>query len=352
MNWKDAEHPEAGGAEVFTHEIAMRMVKKGHAVTLFASSFSGAPSEEVRDGIVIIRRGTKTSVQNEAKQYYHANLGSFDLVVDEVNTRPFMSPDYARCKTIAVIHQLAKEVWFYETPLPIAVVGSLFFEKYWLRKYRNTTTVTVSESSKRDLVSLGFRDVHVIRDGLSYSPLPDMPTKERFPVIVYLGRLTRAKRVNHLISAFAKVRAAYPASRLWIIGDGPDAVSLRRQASDAVIFSGRVDKRRVIELLRSAWVLAYPSVREGFGLAVIEANAHGTPAVGYDVPGIRDSIIDGLTGILVPDGDVEALSSALLRIVEETKLREILSRNALDYSRGFSWDRTAKDFLDVIEGLP
>lgn len=343
------KNPEAGGAEVFTHEVSTRLASWGYEVTLFTSSFPGASPLDSYGGVSIIRKGTRTSVQGEAKRFYKENPDRYDLVVDEINTKPFMAPRFVTCRVIALIHQLAREVWFYETPLPLAIVGYLVMERVWLNSYRETTTVTVSKSSQQDLVALGFKNVNVIPDGLSYKPLLEIPEKEKNPTILYLGRLTRAKRVDHLVAAFDLVQTKLPNARLWIVGDGYQKAALEEKANGRVTFFGRLDHGKVSELLGRAWVLAYPSVREGFGLTVIEANAHGTPAVGYDVPGIRDSILDGKTGLLARSGSIGALSECLVRILAETQLRQQMAQDALEYSRAFSWDETATQFRKLVD---
>jgi glycosyltransferase involved in cell wall biosynthesis len=351
LNWKDLKNPEAGGAEVFTHEVAKRMVAEGYRVTLFTSAFPGASPRDSNDGVEIIRRGTKTTVQGEAKQFYEKNSRDFDLVVDEINTKPFMTPKFVKGNVLALIHQLAREVWLYETPFPVGLVGYSVLEPLWLNRYKDTPTVTVSKSSERDLISLGFKIVYVVREGLSYIPLSTLPVKEVDPTIIYLGRLTKAKRVGHLITSFNKVLETWPKAKLWIVGDGYQRRELESASGKNVTFFGKTEKRKVSDLLAKAWVMVYPSVREGFGLAVIEANAHGTPAVGYDVPGIRDAIQDQTTGILARSGSVASLTKAIIGIIEDPILRLELSKNALAYSKEFSWDRTASEFSAIVRTM-
>lgn len=348
LNWKDLKNPEAGGAEVFTHEVSKRLVAWGHGVTLFTSSYPGALSSDSNEGVEIIRRGTKTSVQSEAKHFYEQNTRDYDLVVDEINTKPFMAPKFVKGRVLALIHQLAREVWLYETPLPIGLVGYIILEPIWLNRYKDTPTVTVSKSSERDLRALGFKSVYVVREGLSYQPLSNLPVKEASPTIIYLGRLTKAKRVSHLITAFNGILEKWPEAKLWIVGDGYHRRELEAASGKNVIFFGRIESQKVSDLLARAWVLVFPSIREGFGLAVIEANAHGTPAIGYDVPGMRDAIMDQKTGMLVRKGNIASLRMAIAGIIEDPILRFELSKNALEYSKEFSWERTALEFLAIV----
>ena len=353
FNWRCWLSPWAGGAEVFTREVAKRWVKGGHEVTLFSSEFPGCRREEVVDGVRVVRAGGKFSVYWKAKKYYKELFlkEGFDVVVDEINTRPFLTPKFVNNgeKIVALVHQLAREFWFYETPFPISYIGYHFLEDRWLRNYVDVPTVTVSKSTRQDLLDLGFKRVFVVSEGLDFRSLDEVPEREGFPVVVFVGRLKRAKRPDHALRAFSIVKEMVPEAELWVIGDGYFRRDLEKIAVDGVRFFGglsNVERRR---LVGRAWVLVHPSVREGFGLNVVEAAGFGVPTVAYDVAGLRDSVQDGVTGLLVEDGNVRGLGEALVRVLEDEELRLRLSKNALEYSKGFSWDRTAGEFLKVLE---
>jgi glycosyltransferase involved in cell wall biosynthesis len=343
-----------GGAEVFTREVTKRWIEAGHEVTLFTSEFPGCKREEFLDNVKVIRAGGKYSVYWKAKKYYKKCFlkEGYDVVIDEVNTKPFLTPKFVNNgeKIVALIHQLAREYWFYEMPFPISYIGYHFLEDRWLRNYVNVPTVTVSESTRQDLLDLGFKNVFVIPEGLNFIPLSEVSEKESYPVVVYAGRLKRAKRPDHAIRAFKIVREKFPNAELWFIGDGPFRKDLERIAGEGIKFFGGLSNEERRRLLARAWVLVNPSIREGFGLNVLEANALGTPCVAYDVAGLRDSIINGRTGLLVKEnGDVEELAEAIIRVLEDEGLRKNLSENALEYSKNFSWDRTAQEFEKILE---
>lgn len=353
FNWRCWLSPEAGGAEVFTREVAGRWVRWGHEVTLFCSGFPGCRREEFVDGVRVVRGGGKFSVYSKAKKYYRRSFSreGFDVVVDEVNTRPFFAPRFVDGgeKVVALVHQLAREYWFYETPFPVSYVGYHFLEDRWLRNYVDVPTVTVSESTRQDLLDLGFKEVFVVSEGLNFKALDRVPERERFPVVVFVGRLKRAKRPDHAVKAFRVVKERFPGAELWVVGDGYFRKGLERMAVDGVrFFCGLSDVERR-GLVSRAWVLVHPSVREGFGLNVVEAAGFGVPTVAYDVAGLRDSVRDGVTGLLVKDGNVEGLGEALVRVLEDEELRLRLSQNALEYAKGFSWDESAEEFLKVLK---
>jgi glycosyltransferase involved in cell wall biosynthesis len=344
-----------GGAEVFTREVVRRWVAAGHEVTLFTSEFPGSKAEEFLDGVRVVRAGGKYSVYGKAKRYYKKFFSkeSYDIIIDEVNTRPFFTPKFVNNgeRVVALIHQLAREYWFYEMPFPVNYVGYHFLEERWLKNYVDVPTVAVSESTRQDLLDLGFKRVFVVPEGLNFTPLSVVPEKAPEPVVVFAGRLKRAKRPDHAVKAFNIVKEKVPDAELWILGDGPFKEDLEKMAGEGVRFFGRLNNVDRRDLIRNVSVLVNPGVREGWGLNVIEANALGVPCVAYDVAGLRDSVKDGLTGLLAESGNVEALAKATIRVLQDATLRRRLSENGLKYAKEFSWDKTAKEFMKVLERI-
>jgi glycosyltransferase involved in cell wall biosynthesis len=354
FNWRCWLNPAMGGAEVFTREVLTRWVKEGHEATLFASEFPGCKKEEVLDGVKIYRSGSRLSVYSNAKKFYKKKFRAekFDLIIDEINTVPFFAHKFTDNgeKIIALIHQLAKEYWFYEMPFPLSYLGYYYLEEKWLREYINVPTVTVSKSTMDDLITLGFQNVSIVPEGLNFHSLDNLPKKDTKPIIVYAGRLKSTKRPDHAIKAFKQVKKVLPTAELWVFGNGPLRKKLEKAAGDGVHFFGSLSNNERRALIEKSWVLVNPGIREGWGLNIIEANAVGVPAVAYDVPGLRDSIIDGKTGLLADAGDVDALAGKIICLLKDDSLREKLSKNALVFSRGFNWENTANAFQNVVDG--
>ncbi|MEM1551211.1 MAG: glycosyltransferase family 4 protein [Candidatus Bathyarchaeia archaeon] len=352
FNWRCWLNPNMGGAEVFTREVLSRWAKSGHDVTLFTSKFDGCKSDEVIDGVRIIRRGGWLSVYWKARSFYskYFRTERFDVVIDEINTIPFLTPKFINNgeRVFALIHQLAREYWFYETPFPISYIGYYVLEYRWLRNYVNIPTVTVSESTKHDLLNLGFKKVFVVPEGLNFEPLNHVPQKHIHPVIAYVGRLKKAKRPDYAVKAFKIVKEKVPYAELWIIGDGYLAKELKKQMVKGVKFFGNLPSVARRELIKKCWVLVNPSVREGFGLNVIEANALGTPCVAFDVAGLRDAIINYETGLIVKSENIRDLAEGIIKVLTDDEFRIKLSHGALVYSRRFSWDKVADEFMKVI----
>ncbi len=173
-NWRDLAHPRAGGAEVYLQSVAREWAKDGHEVTIFSAAVAESPASEMVDGVRIIRRGGRIGVYREARRFWEREAaGQYDLVVDCVNTRPFLCPRFVRgVPVVALIHQVAREVWRYEVPWPISLLGRYVLEQAWLRTYRDVPVVTVSESSKESLADYGLRRITVVPEGWSRPPRP------------------------------------------------------------------------------------------------------------------------------------------------------------------------------------
>jgi glycosyltransferase involved in cell wall biosynthesis len=292
LNGKDLAHPAAGGAEVFTEQVARSLVERGHSVTLFSASVDGRPTREHVEGVEVVRDGGRLTVYRAARRFWSSEgAGSYDVVVDEINTRPFLTPRWVKdVPVVVLIHQLAREIWAYETPFPLSLLGRYALEPWWLRAYRDVPALTVSESSAESLTRYhGWRNVTVIPEGSTPHPSPRVE-KAADPTVVFLGRLVAMKRPADAIEAFSTLRGQIPPAQLWMIGDGPLLARLRRDAQPGVTFLGRLDRNDLLDRLARAHVLVTTSVREGWGLNVSEAAACGTPSLGYRVPGLVDSV--------------------------------------------------------------
>ena len=347
INWRDVENPEAGGAEVVTHEVAKRWAARGYDVTQLSSGFAGAPATARIDGVHVRRLGRlRTGSFHLKVQRELARLRGFDLVVESVNTIPFLTPLWRSRlpTTVPVFHQLAADVWDAELPGPLARLGR-WLELCLLRLYRETPVVAVSPSTRDDLVELGFGNVAVVANGRDEPPALTRVHKEPTPTFLFVGRLTANKRPGHALEAFRAIKRQIPEARLWLIGQGPLETELRDELPAGTELLGRLSRAALYERMARAHCLLVPSVREGWGLVVVEANAVGTPAVGYDVAGIRDSIRPGETGILVAAGDPEALGCAAATLVSDPERYERLRRAAVEWGEGFSWDATADALL-------
>jgi glycosyltransferase involved in cell wall biosynthesis len=321
------------------------MAAAGDEVEWFCGSFPGALPEEDVDGVHVVHSGRQWTVHWKAFQRYRGRLrGHFDLVIDEINTMPFFTPLWADIPRLTLIFQLAREVWWYESRFPVNAVGYVA-ERVYLMGYRRIPAVTISRSTESDLRRLGFRgDITVVPIGIEAGFAIQHP-KSSTPTFVYVGRLARSKRLDHVIRAFALFRSAVGTGHLNIIGTGEPGYigSLRRLVAgldlhEYVTFAGHLSRNDKYRLMSQARALLLASVREGWGLVVTEANSCGTPAVVYNVPGLRDSVRHGQTGLIV-DSSPGAMAEAMMRLESDSALYARLANEAKAWSRGFTLER-------------
>lgn len=350
LNWRDIRSPKAGGAELVTHEVARRLVERGHAVTWFTSRPAGLPEREPVDGVDVVRRGSELTTRRFAPAF--ARRERWDVVLEEINTLPYLSPLWSKAPTVLLMHQLAREVWWYESPPVLAPIG-FAAEPLYLQAYRRCPKVTISGSTRDDLRGLGLEGpIHVVPIAVDVPVLDPLPPKPPSGRLVSVGRLVPSKRHGHAIRALAELRRSLPEATLEILGDGPLRERLARQAEelgigDAVELAGRVGDEEKRAALARAGVLVGCSAREGWGLTVTEAARLGTPSVTYDIPGFRDSVVDGRTGLLTPPAP-EALAAAVGGLVADPARYELLRTAAWERWRDLDWERTAGAFERVL----
>ncbi|HUP18596.1 MAG TPA: glycosyltransferase family 4 protein [Gemmatimonadota bacterium] len=360
VNWQDWTHPQAGGAEIHLRETFGRLAARGHAVDLLCTGFPGARREERLEGINVIRRGRRRALFNYVVPGVYRRVlrkNRYDVVVDDMNKVPFMTPLFSESPVVALVHHLFGAAIFQETnPVFGAYVLASETPVRWV--YRRTPFIAVSESTADDLVrrGIGRERIEVIPNGLpeiDEAAILGEP-KSDTPLFVSLGRLKRYKRVDLVLDAFARLAAGRPDARLVVAGDGDHRAALEAGAArmgltDRVEFPGWVGEEEKWRLLRRAWALLYTSPREGWGFGSIEAQRVGTIAIVSDAPGLRDTVEDGATGWTVPHGDVAALAAAMERAIERPDERRVMEAAAIERARGFTWERAAADTEKVLE---
>lgn len=347
-------HPRRGGAETLVEGIAKRLAADGREVTFFAAHVGGLPSEEEVDGIRYVRRGNRYGVYAAAYQWLTKVRPDYDLLVDHINTVPFFTPLFERHRNIAFVHQLAKDVWWYEASRAVGALG-FCAEFAYLKAYKTTPAITVSASTLQDLRSYGWAaTIQIIREPVPPPPAI-LPPKCPYPSIIFVGRLTPSKRVEHAVAAFGRVRQRYPNAKMAIVGEGDDPKyihDLQRIARivGGVEFLGRLNDAERQRCMAESHLLFSTSVREGWCLVVTEANSVGTPAIGYDVPGLRDSIKPGC-GVLVPSGSSDAMGTAAIEIFGDSERYARMRDSALADGRQYSWQVTYEDFKEAVRRL-
>lgn len=354
LNWRCPRNPRAGGAEFLTHEIAKRLVAYGDEVEWFSASYPGAAAEEDIDGVHVVRVGRQWTVHLRAFWHYFRRLRPrFDVVIDEVNTMPFFTPLWADIPVFMLIYQLAREVWWYESPFPINALGYAL-EPVYLKTYKRIPVMTISPSTEQDLRKLGFSSpITVVPIGIAADVSQSAP-KRAIPTFLYVGRLARSKRIGDIIHAFGQFRAATMTGELWLIGDGPtdylselDRLTNRLGLDRFVKFLGRVETAERTQRMSESHVLLMASAREGFGLVVAEAGACGTPAVVYDVPGLRDAVRHEQSGLVVQQAPA-SMALGMIRLHEDRALYSQLCDGTVLLSQNLSLDASAQAFRRCV----
>jgi len=359
QNWRDIKNPEAGGAEIYLHEILKRLARKGHEIVLVSSKYKGCKEQETVDGIKVVRIGNKYFFNFAFFWCYITRLRNenFDIVIDSISKVPLCAPFYVKDQIISVIYHIHGESLFRELPLYMALYVCLMERSLIPVFYRRSVVVTISGSTRDELIRFGLfsENIPIIYCGIDNSELA-LGRKSYLPTILYFGRVKKYKRLDHLVKAFQYIKMNVPDARLIIAGKGDDYRRLTDLAKklrilDSVDFVGKVSEKEKIKLLQEAWVYVMPSIKEGWGISVIEANACGTPVVAYDVPGLRDSVRHGYNGFLVEDGNVNALAEVTLELIKNAGLRRKMEKNAIEWASRFSWDKSAEEFERVIKSV-
>lgn len=361
--YRDFENPVAVGGDFYLWELARGLAKLGNKVTLICSSFQGAKSLEIIDGVKINRINGFWSLPFKIFNEYLKKLkGNFDVIVEEAiggQRFPYLCTIYVKEPLIAVWHQRHNKVFREQYPCPIALFLSLF-EFFQARLYRNRTIVTPSKGAKEQLLSLGFKygKIEVIYDGVGKAFNGAKTGSNREDVLVYLGKLRRYKRPDHAIMALVQVlkRTKRPC-KLVVAGKASEIdrgyvdwlrnFAERLGVGDLVEFRINISEKEKLKLLEKARLLIQPSPVEGFSIVVAEANRCGTPVIASDgVP--SDVVINGLNGLVYRFGDIDALAMNIVRLMEDDVLWERMSKDAREWSQQFTWESSVGDFFRVL----
>jgi glycosyltransferase XagB len=358
LNWRDTKHVWAGGAEAYVQQLAEQWVKKGIHVTIFCGNDGKRARNEVVDGVQIVRRGGFYTVYIWAFLYYVLKFrGLFDIVVDSENGVPFFTPLYVRTPIFLLIHHVHQDVFRTHLTWPLSSIAAFAERNLMPFIYRNQQIVTVSESSKKDILKFKFtttKKVSIVNPGISLPSLRRERKKTEFPSYCYVGRLKKYKNIDTVLLAFAQVIKKFPTAKLTIAGEGDAIRMLKKLVKDLsleknVVFSGRITEEEKVILFQESWLMIQASSFEGWGITVIEANACGTPVVASNVIGLRDSVLNGKTGLLFEERNETELASILIGLTKAHEKRDSFSKEARIWSTLYTWDKSADQFLKIIE---
>lgn len=365
VTWKDWLHPGAGGAEVVLHEIAKRQVMDGHQVTILTALYPGSLPEEDLEGMHIIRlKGSRYIQPFVTLPYYLRHMrGKFDVVIETVNTAPYFTPFFrGKAKSVLMYHQLARQIWFYETMLPVAAIGFAVLEPvatFMLGK-SPATTITVSNSTKADLQRFGFnpKRMHIISEGIEHTPLQKLDKlSEKFqqPTLFAHGSMRAMKRMLHQIEAFEIAKRQIPDLKLQVSGSssGKYGQKVLQRIKDSpyaqdITYHGRTTDQQRDELMRKSHIHLQTATKEGWGITITEANSLGTPCVVYNVDGLRDAVQHGKTGIIT-NPNPNDMAAGIVHLLQDQKLYVQVRKAAWQWSKTITFDQSYKDFNQALE---
>jgi len=357
FNWRDITNPWKGGAELNYHEQAKRWVKQGHKVALFCTSFPGAKNYEEIDGIQIYRKGSRFTVYIWAPIIYLLKFrNKFDAILDVENGIPFFTPFFTNKAKVLQIHHVHRKVFFKELPYPVALLGYFLETKLMPLVYKNKKVIAVSNTTSEETIKylkINKKDITIVYNGTDTDFYkPNIKIKTEYPSILFLGRLMRYKRVSILPKLMSEIIIKVPNAKMYIAGNGEEFQTIKDEITkynlkDKVLLLGNISEKEKLRLMQQSWLFVTPSSMEGWGLTVLEANACGTPSLAFNVPGLKEAIKNNYSGYLI-DTEKE-LNEKIIKLINNKKLRDKLSKNSIKWASNFNWDTSAKKTLDLLK---
>ena len=348
VSWRDLAHPSAGGAEVLIDRLLRGLAHRGHQVTLVCGGPVSDHEYEVVDA------GGTYSQYLRAPWVCRSRFGNADVIIDTENGLPYFTPIWRRKPSICLVHHVHTDQWQTRFPAPAAAVCRYLETRVMPAVYRNRTFVAISRSTAEDLQAIGLpaENIRIIESGVDVPP-GEIPEKSQVPLFVSLNRLVPHKRIHLLLEAWEIACPRIP-GRLVVLGDGPQLEDLRRQAATIprVEVLGRVSEGTKQRFLAESWAVVSAAHHEGWGMSVMEAAAVGSPTLAIDAPGIRCSVVDGVTGVLIRASDEEiprAFAESWIDLAQDGERRSRMGLAAHRRAAEFTWGRAVDRWLVVLE---
>jgi glycosyltransferase involved in cell wall biosynthesis len=354
LNWRDPANPKSGGAERVSLAYLEGLKDRGHEITWFANEFPGCKREVVINGIQIVRGGGSGKSILIARRWYHQQK-PFNLVIDQHHGIPWFAPWWSGTNCVSYVHEVLGPIWGSFYPWPLSMLGR--WQERWIHwLYRKFPFWTGSESTRRALLRHGAREVKVLHYGIDLQPLAELEKKPlQQPVrLIAVSRLAPNKRIDHAIQAVKVLLKRGVDAHLVIVGSGEMEGHLRQlashpQLSGRIVFSGQLSEQEKDAKLRESHFLIHTSLREGWGLNVLEANAMGTPAVVYPVDGLVDATIDGETGVVTREETPESVAEEILKVLQSPEKYEQFRVKGCERTKEFHWSRVVGPACDWLE---
>ena len=352
-------------------EHAKGWVRAGHKVTWLTASYQGAKKESTVEGVGFVRRWGSLTVYLYAPMYLLMNAKFFDVIVDEVHGFPFFSPLFTPKPVVVFIHEIAGEIWDFMFPFPKNIIGK-FLEHFYFRLYRHCQFWTDAPSTIDELVASG-----IPRSQCSAIPCPVVidqrlmikdtmknhssfiihhSSKEEKPTYIFVSRVVRMKGVEEVIKAFSFIARGKSEATLWIVGGGEDAYlsELKQMIREyrverQVKFFGVVTEKTKYNLMARAHILLHASVKEGWGLVVLEAASVGTPAVVYNVAGLKDVVKNNITGVVISNNSPAEMAEEAMRLQQDVVRYRQYQKKGKEWVRSLKWENVIRQSISLLQ---
>jgi len=357
FNWKDIKHGQAGGAEYATHKLAQELVKLKHQVTVFSSQPKQLSAFESIYGVSVYRGGNALTVYWQAYKYYKNNYKKFDIVIDQIHGMPFFTPLYVKIPILVYIHEIAGPIWFKEFNWFLGLIG-YFFEKIYFLIYRQNYFLTDTKHTDGELEKHGISHNRIFILPLTIDAKPLIKTAKTInPSIIYFGRITPMKQLELLINATKILIKKIPDLKVIIAGKAKEEYlnKLKKLITNSdlnqqILLENNVSEKKKLNLLRQSWIQVHPSIKEGFGITVLEAATQATPTIAFDVPGLNLIIKNGVNGYIVKSDSVANLASYVLSLIKDKSKLTQLQQSSYRWSKTFPIYKTvAKKLVLILE---
>jgi glycosyltransferase involved in cell wall biosynthesis len=359
LNWRDTAHPDGGGSEVYAEQLTDGLAASGYDVSVFTARYPGSAATAIRpSGVRVVRRGGRLGVYwQAARAVRRGDLGRPDLIIEVQNGMPFLAAAWARrAPVVVLVHHVHREQWRVIFDPVRARLGWWLESRVAPRVNRGHRYIAVSAATQDELAGLGVdRDAIAVVHNGALPPPPHDVARSAAPRLLVLGRLVPHKRIEIAMEVVRQLQPEFADLELVVAGRGWWEGPLRKRAmelglGEAVRFTGYVDDVERHRLYASSWVSLVPSLKEGWGLVVVEAGLHATPSIAFHgAGGVADSIQDGVTGLLAGADDVDDFVRLTRELLLDRERRELLGKSAQEYAGGFTWEQTVQGCAAVIQ---
>jgi glycosyltransferase involved in cell wall biosynthesis/O-antigen/teichoic acid export membrane protein len=347
---RDWTHPQGGGTGTNLYGQVSRWLAWGHRVSVIACGYEGGAAYEEEGALTIHRVGGRSTVFPRAIwRQWRGLVPDADVILEVVNGITFLTPLWSRTPRVTLVHHIHRDHYVREMGRAGHVAAWALETAPLKLLYGESRFLTISNSAAADIAGHGVPQERIEMNYIGVELDSFRPgARAKNPMLLYLGRLKRYKRIELLFDVLEQI----PEATLEMAGEGDHRETLEHEIAERglgsrVLMHGHVSEEKKLELYQRAWVNMTASSAEGWCLTVMEAAACSTPSVAMAVGGLPESIVDGETGLLADTP--QELVEKTRAILHDAELRERLGERARQRVQEFTWERTAESNLRVLE---